>query len=240
MNFSCENINDSGTFISILASPRSTLCPASSGIPDLGSLVSSVGKKNYLRRLWPHPSYLLRPENPQGSRPALWRGTDLSGGGDPPGRMSKVPEGEAGEAGLAGRLSFLHQTVCFLRRPSLPGFEYSGRGRRAAPGLENGQGLGDAVHARAVAPIGDSRAEGDRPGRNFDSERPRLPHCGERPGEEAADLVWGQRPFGGEFGSLLCVVGAEEEQGNPIGGHGHVEALSELDPEKCAASGHSF
>jgi len=159
MNFSCENINDSWTFIAFLASRPSIFCPVPSGIPVLGSLVSSGGEKNNLWYLWPHPSYLLRPENPQGSRPALWRGTDLSGGGNPPGRMSKVPEGEAGEAGLAGRLSFVYQTVCFLRRPPLSRFEYSGRSRRAASGLEDGQGLGNAVYARAVAPGRDAWAE---------------------------------------------------------------------------------
>ncbi len=160
MNFSCENINDSGTFITFLASPRSTFCLASSGIPERGSLVSSVGEKNCLWDLWPHSSYLLRSENSQSSRPALWRGTDLSRSGDPSSCLSKVPESEAGEAGLVGRLSFLHQTLCLLRRASLPGFEYSRRCRRAALGLEDGQGLGDAVYARDAASNGYSRAEG--------------------------------------------------------------------------------
>jgi len=153
MNFSCENINDSGTFITFPASLRSTLCRASSGIPDLGSFVSSV-EKNCLWRLWAHPSHLLRPENPQGSRPALRRYADLFGSRDPPSSLWKVPESEAGEARLFGRFSFLHQTGGLLRRPPLPGFEYSGYSRRSSPGLEDRQGLGDAVHARAVAPRG--------------------------------------------------------------------------------------
>jgi hypothetical protein len=137
MNFSCENRNDSGTSIIFPASPRNTLCRASSEIPEPGSLVSSVGEKNCLWCLWLHPSYLLRPKNPLGSRLALWRDADLSGSGDPPSRLSKVPESEAREAGLVGRLSFQHQTACLLRRASLPGFEYSGRSRRAASGLED-------------------------------------------------------------------------------------------------------
>ena len=96
MNFSCENINDSGTFITFLGSPRNTLCPVSSGILEPGSLLSSAGGKNCLWRLWPDPSYLLRSEDPQGSGLALWRDADLSGRGDPPSRLSKVPESEAG------------------------------------------------------------------------------------------------------------------------------------------------
>jgi len=240
MNFSCKNTKDFGTLIAFPAFPQSTLCPASSGIPEPKSLVSSVGEKNGLWRLWPHPSYPLRPENPQSSRPALWRSAHLSGSGDPPSRLSKVPESEAGEAGLVGRLSFLHETVCFLCWPSLPGFEYSSRSRRAAFGLEDGQGLGDAVYAGAAPEGWDSGAAGDWHRRDFGPQRPRLPHCGERFGEAPGHLVWGKRPFGSEHGSFLCVVGAEEEQKNPTGGHGHVEAFSELDPEQCAASGHPF
>ena len=193
-----------------------------------------------MRRLWPGPSYLLRPEDPPGSRLALWRDADLSGHGDSPSRLSKVPESEAGETGLVGRLSFQHQAVCLLRRPPLPGFEYSGCSRRVALGLEDGQGLGNAVHARAIAPSGDAWAEGDRHRRGFAAQGAYLSDCRQRPGEEAADLVWGTGPLGSEFGSFLCVVGAEEEQENPLGGHGHVESLWELDPEKCAASGHPF
>jgi len=161
MKFSCKNINDFGTLIIFPASPRSTLCPASLGIPEPGSLFSSGGGKNCLWRLWPRPSYLLRPEDLQGSRSALCRPAHLSGSRNPPSRLSKVRESEAGEAGLVGRLSFLQQTICLLRRPSLPGFEYSGRRRRAALGLEDGQGLGDAVHARDAAPSGYPGAEGN-------------------------------------------------------------------------------
>jgi len=160
MNFSCKSTNDFGTPIVFLASPRSTLCPASLGIPEPGSLVSSGGEKNGLRRLWPRPSYLLRPEDRQGSRSALCRPAHLSGSGDPPSGLSKVRESETGEAGLVGRLSFLHQTLCLLRRAALPGFEYSGRRQRVSPGLENGQDLGDAVYARDAASSGYPRSKG--------------------------------------------------------------------------------
>jgi len=160
MNFSCKNINAFGTRIAFPAFRRSTPCPVSLEIPELESLVSGVGEKNCLRRLRPRPSYLLRPEDPQDSRSALCRSADLSGSGNPPSRLSKVRESEAGEAGLVGRLSFLHQTLCLLRRASLSGFEYPGRRQRVSPGLENGQDLGDAVHARDAAPSGYPRAEG--------------------------------------------------------------------------------
>ena len=124
-----------------------------------------------------------------------------------------MPESEAGEAGLVGRLSFLHQTVCLLCGPSLPGFDYSGRSRRTAPGLEDGQGFGDAVHARAVAPSGDSRAEGDWHRRGFDSQRSRLPHCGERFGEAPAHLVWGKDRSEASMDLFFAWLGPKKSKG---------------------------
>ena len=151
MKFSWENIHNSGTSIAFLASPRNTLCPESLGTPERGLLLSNAGEKNGLWRLWSNPLYLLRPKNPLGSRPALRGDADLSGRGDSPSRLSKVQESEAGEAGLVGRLSVQHQTICLLCWPSLPGFEYSGCRRRAASGLADGQGPGNTVHAGAIA-----------------------------------------------------------------------------------------
>jgi glycerophosphoryl diester phosphodiesterase len=167
MNFSCKNISDLGTRIAFRAFPPSILCLASSEILDPESWVSSGGEKNCLWGLWPGPLYLLRPEDLQGSRPALCGSARLPGHGDPARGLPKVREGEAGEAGLVGRLSFLHQTVCLLRRPPLSGFEYSGHRRRAPLGLENGQGLGDAVHARDTAPDRYPGAGGHWSGRGF-------------------------------------------------------------------------
>jgi len=162
MNFSCKNINAFGTRIVSPASHPSTPCPESLGIHEPLSFALCGGKKNGLWSLWPRSSDLLRPEDPQDSRSALCGQTHLSGSGISSSHLSKVRESEAGEAGLVGRLSFLHQAICFLRGSPVPGFEYPGRCQRVSPGLANGQGLGDAVHARDTAASRYPRAEGHR------------------------------------------------------------------------------
>ena len=124
MNLSCKSINAFGTRIVSPASPPSTPCAASLGTPEPLSFALCGGEKNGLWSLWPCSSDLLRPEDPQDSRSALCGQTHLSGSGDASSRLSKVRESEAGEAGLVGRLSFLHQTICFLRGSPVPGFEY--------------------------------------------------------------------------------------------------------------------
>ena len=138
MNSSCQNINTFGTHTAFPVSCRSIPGPVSLGIPEPESFASSAGEKNSLRCLWPAPSHFLRPEDPQDSRSALCGPAHLLGSGDPPSRLPKVRESETGEAGLVGRLSFLYQAVCLLRRAPLPGFEYSGCGQRVSPGLANG------------------------------------------------------------------------------------------------------
>jgi hypothetical protein len=91
--------------------------------------------------LWGYSSNLLRPKDPPGPGPVLRGYARLLGRGDSPRRLPKVPEGEAGKAGVAGRLSLLHQAICVLHRPSLPGFQYSGCSQGIPSGLEDGQGL---------------------------------------------------------------------------------------------------
>ena len=73
-----------------------------------------------------------------------------------------MSEGETGKAGLAGRFAFLYEAVFLLRRPSVSGFESSGYRQGIALGLEDGQGLGNAVYAGATAENRDARAEGNR------------------------------------------------------------------------------
>ncbi len=84
MNFSFENLNDSGTCVGSLASRQNKSCRVSSVILVLALLLSFGGGKNGLRRLRLGSSYLLRPKDAQGSRPALRGPADLSGRGDPP------------------------------------------------------------------------------------------------------------------------------------------------------------
>jgi len=161
MCFLCQNINTSGTSIAFLDITRSIPYPGSMGTPVLASLVSSVGEKNCLWGLWPGSPYLLRPQDPPDSRPPLRRHADFPECGDPPGVLPKVPESEAGEVGLVGRFPLLHEAIRLLCGPSLPGCEYSGCGQGVAPGLEDGQGSGEAVHAGAVAKSGGPGAQSD-------------------------------------------------------------------------------
>ena len=160
MNFECENLSDSGTYIGFLASLQSILYRVSLGIPGPALSLLSVGEKNGLRCLRARSSHLLRPENPQSSGSALRRPSDFSGDGDPPCGVPKVRKGEAGKAGLAGRLSPFHKAVCLLRRASLSGCEYFGYRQRASSGLAHRQSPGNAVPARAVAPGGNAWAKG--------------------------------------------------------------------------------
>ena len=226
MNFSWQNINDFGTFIAFPDSIRSIPYPGSLGIPKPGLLGSSAGEKNGLRSLRLCPSYLLRPEDPQGSRSVLRRHADLPGSGDPPGLLSQVPEGETGKAGLAGRLSFLHQAICLLRRPSVSGFESSGCGQGIAPGLEDGQGPGDAVHAGAAAAERERRGRRSLVSTKFPSAK------GIRTGSWS--VTWnGSGPSGLEgkdrseesMDLFFKGLGPKKSQGNPVGGHGYVEGL---------------
>jgi len=152
MKVACEKIEDFGMHINFQDSSLNTPFWVSSVIPKRGSYDSPGGEKNNMWSLWYDLPYALRPEDPPSSRPLLRRYADLPGGGDPSSFLSQVSESEARKAGLAGRLSLLYQAVCLLRGPSLPRFEYPGRGQRVAFGLEDRQILGEAIHARAGAP----------------------------------------------------------------------------------------
>ena len=160
MKVACEKIEDFGMHIGFLGFSLSTLYRVSSAIPKRESYGSAEGEKNNLWSLWFDSPYFLRPEDPQSSRIVLRRYADLPGCGDPSGLLLPVRESEARKAGLVGRLSLLYQAICLLRGPSLPRFEYSGRGQRVAFGLEDRQILGEAIHARAGAPSGNTWAEG--------------------------------------------------------------------------------
>ena len=160
MKVACEKIEDFGMHIGFLGSFLNTQFQGSLAIPEPGSSGSNAGGKNSLWSLRLDSSYFLRPEDPQSSRLVLRRYADLRGRGDPSGLLLPVRESETRKAGLVGRLSLLYQAVCLLRGPSLPRFEYPGRGQRVAFGLEDRQILGEAIHARAGTPSGNTWAEG--------------------------------------------------------------------------------
>ena len=162
MNFPWQNINDFGTCIAFPGSIQSTPYPGSMVIQKLGLLGSSAGEKNGLRNLWLYSPYLLRPKDAESSRSFLWPHADLPGRGNPPSLLSQVPEGETRKADLAGGSAFLHETIFLLRGSSVSGFESPGYRQGIAPGLEDGQGLGDAVYGGAVAQNRDARAEDHR------------------------------------------------------------------------------
>ena len=160
MEVVCEKIEDFGMHIGFLGFFLSTLFRVSSAILKRGSYGSAEGGKNNLWSLWFDSPYFLRPEDPQSSRLVLRRYPDLPVRGDPPSLLLPVRESETRKAGLVGRLSLLYQAICLLRGPSLPRFEYPGRGQRVAFGLEDRQILGEAIYVRAGASSGNTWAEG--------------------------------------------------------------------------------
>jgi hypothetical protein len=162
MKSTWPNINNFGTSINFLASTLNKRLRVFSETPEPSSFASSAGEKNSLWCLWGYPSDLLRPKDPPSAGSVLRGYAGLPGRGDSPRLLSQVPEGEAGKAGVAGRFSLLQQTICFLHRPSLSGFQYPGCSPRVPSGLEDGQGPGEAIHAGAVAAGGDPRAESHR------------------------------------------------------------------------------
>ena len=91
-----------------------------------------------------------------------------------------------------------------------------GCGARTSPRLEDGQGAGNGVHARATATGRDARPEGDRHRRTLHRQGAQLPHRRERSGPRPADLVRRHGPLREEHGSLLPVAGAAEMPGNPL------------------------
>lgn len=161
MNSPWQNINVFGISIAFRDSIRNTPYQVSMVIQKLGLSGLSAGEKNSLRSVWLCPPYLLRPKSPKSSRSFLWRHADLPGRGDPSSLLSQVSQGETREAGLAGRLSLLYQTIFLLCRPSVPGLESSRYRQGVALGLEDGQSLGDAVHEGAVAASGRSGSQSD-------------------------------------------------------------------------------
>ena len=145
----------------------------------------------------------LRPQGSPRSRSLLWGCTHLPGVRTAACMVPALWCSEAGEASLVGGQPFLYQALCVLRRAALSDNDDLGCGARTASGLARGQGAGQAIYARAVAPNRHAWAEGHRHRRDLDPQGPYLPHRGERPDSPPPDLVRGRGSLGGEHGAVL-------------------------------------
>src|SRR6516162_2080963 len=133
-----------------------------SATPRRESCASFAGEKNGVWDLRTEPTDLLRPQDPSHPRSLLRRHARLPGGRSPACLLPELLGREAGEAALAGRQSVLHSALRLLCRPAVPDRDDPGCGSRAAPRLEDGQGAGDGVHARATPASRDAGPRGDR------------------------------------------------------------------------------
>src|SRR5271157_3354335 len=75
--------------------------------------------KNGLRDVWAGTENFLRPQDPSGARPLLWRHPRVPGDRDPARALPELRRREAREVALVGQQPLLHQAVCLLRRPPL-------------------------------------------------------------------------------------------------------------------------
>lgn len=153
----CQDIVGSADSGMCIASPGfgpAPRSPGSSVIRGRGSSPSPGAQKNTLRNLRAPAPQLVRSEDAPRAGSLVRRSPHLPGRRTPARGLPALRDGEAGAARLPGRLAVLHQTLCLLRRPALPGLYDSGCRARDAPELENHQGARDAVHARAAAALG--------------------------------------------------------------------------------------
>ena len=159
INSGCENTVVCGMHTASPASVRSQRCTASSVIrkPELSACIG--GGKNAMRCLWrAYPLWLVRSAGAPSARSALRRHTDLLGVGCSARRVQGLRQGEAGEAGLAGGPSVLHQAFRLLRRTTLPGHDDQRRRPGDASGLVDRQEAGNGVHAGTIPQSGEPGA----------------------------------------------------------------------------------
>src|SRR5712691_9568938 len=210
----------------------------SSVIRTPASSRSSGGQKNRLRNLRPGAAWLVRPQTAPGARSRLRRPAHLPRARGATRGLSALRHGEAGTPRLPGRQSVLHQALRLLRGAPLSGLADPGRGQRAAPRLAHREGVGAAVHARAIAARRGARPAGHRDRRGLDPQGAHLPHCRQRSHPAPSDLVRRDGSLRGEPGSVLRL--ARPAQGGPSAArrHGHVETLPALDRAPRPAGQH--
>ncbi len=176
---------------------------ASSEIQRRGSCGSCAGEKNGLRSMWAKSANLLRPQDPSSTRSLLWRHTGVPGVRGAARGLPELRRREAGASAVVGQQPVLHQTVRLLCGAAMSVLDDPGCGSRTSPRLEDGQGAGDGVHARATATGRDTRPEGDRHRRTLHRQGTQLPDRRERPDPRPPDLVRRYGPIREEHGSLL-------------------------------------
>ena len=147
MIWRCENNDGCGTRIASLAFVRDQQCMVFLAIRRRVLSVSIGGGKKCLRYLRLHQARMVRSQATLGARLGVWRLSNLFGYRGTSDRLPAVQESEAREAGLAGGQSVLQQAVCLLCGATLSGHDDQRRGSRNPFGLEDGQGVGQAVHA---------------------------------------------------------------------------------------------
>ena len=177
----CEDIDVCGTRI---ASPALAPDPGYKGYSVIrrpGLFFSIGGGKNGLRSLRLCQTIMVRSQTAAGARLRVWRSSNLRGDRGASYRMPPMLEGEARETGVAGEQSVLQQTVCLFCGTALPGHDDQRRCPRNALGLEDGQGVGQAVHARAGTQNRNSSSQGYWGGRNRDTQGTYVSHRRERP-----------------------------------------------------------
>ena len=124
------------------------------GNPMVRVLVLRRRQKNSLWNLFTLAPGLLRSETSFGTRLVLWRASHLPGVECAPGGLPELWKGKAREARVVGRQSLLHQTLCVVGGAAVPGDNDQGSGPGTPIELGHGQRVGEAIHARAVAPSG--------------------------------------------------------------------------------------
>ena len=124
---------------------------ASSATRGHGSSLLCGAQKNRVQGMWPCALGLVRQDQATRSRFVCWQHADLSGIRGSSACVPMLRPSEARATGVPCRQSALHKALRLVRRTPLSGQHDQGCCRRTESGLANGQGIGQAVHARASA-----------------------------------------------------------------------------------------
>lgn len=158
----CDHVEDSKMHIVSLDFLRALPFEASLVTPKLALFDSHGREKNNLQRLRQESPVVLRPQGAQRTGSVLRGHAHLLGDRGSARHVQELRQGEERKAFVVGRQSVLHQTLRFLCRSALQGFDDPRRCQRTASGLEDGQRSRQAIHARTTAQDRDAWAENHR------------------------------------------------------------------------------